>query len=560
MEQGNTIQLSVVHFLSAYNRCANGCTAADEQQDNPQCKVTVVTGLWRIGIVFRFAVVTGLWRFGIVFQLRRYDVGFFDFLCTVLVAEILATAFAVPVLDVAVGGRGGVHLGHMAQVAVFGGVHVTIGSQADVALGLVHAGGRAAGVSIADDGAVTVHGALQGDQAVVGQGDVGGNSQSSAGGNSQLHITLHGHIAWDAGIADDLADLFVEEHTVSNAVGIAVKGLGTGGIDPAADDLHAICGTYAMVIEMSLSVNDAVVQRDCIPGKNGCIIRTNSLDGAVGNGHTGIAKQRRIIARGLHGGVVANIDGSITIHSIAVFALNNELAAIDGKPAPSRDSLSIGRGLEDGVVLHTVETGVVLQGQGVGYAVSLSKLQDRIIAAAGVGDLGGTGQLAVAFPLAAFSARQVDIDGGVLNVQGARIVGSGGLGHTHILHVQRTGAGDGQASGVYTLDGIDGTSRHFDNQLRTGGIVNRHTTIDGRIVKTNMVRLRLSRCTSARNQNLSVGSPGQLVDPVFRPENNGICVDLIIRVIIGLGRTHVQLHNWQIVGRCRHSQHTKHHT
>ncbi len=560
MEQGNTIQLSVVHFLSAYNRCANGCTAADEQQGNPQCKVTVVTGLWRIGIVFRFAVVTGLWRFGIVFQLRRYDVGFFDFLCTVLVAEILATAFAVPVLDVAVGGRGGVHLGHMAQVAVFGGVHVTIGSQADVALGLVHAGGRAAGVSIADDGAVTVHGALQGDQAVVGQGDVGGNSQSSAGGNSQLHITLHGHIAWDAGIADDLADLFVEEHTVSNAVGIAVKGLGTGGIDPAADDLHAICGTYAMVIEMSLSVNDAVVQRDCIPGKNGCIIRTNSLDGAVGNGHTGIAKQRRIIARGLHGGVVANIDGSITIHSIAVFALNNELAAIDGKPAPSRDSLSIGRGLEDGVVLHTVETGVVLQGQGVGYAVSLSKLQDRIIAAAGVGDLGGTGQLAVAFPLAAFSARQVDIDGGVLNVQGGRIVGSGGLGHTHILHVQRTGAGDGQASGVYTLDGIDGTSRHFDNQLRTGGIVNRHTTIDGRIVKTNMVRLRLSRCTSARNQNLSVGSPGQLVDPVFRPENNGICVDLIIRVIIGLGRTHVQLHNWQIVGRCRHSQHTKHHT
>ena len=319
MEQGNAIQLSVVHFLSAYNRCANGCTAADEQQGNPQCKVTVVTGLWRIGIVFRFAVVTGLWRFGIVFQLRRYDVGFFDFLCTVLVAEILATAFAVPVLDVAVGGRGGVHLGHMAQVAVVGGVHVTIGSQADVALGLVHAGGRAADVSIANDGAVTVHGALQGDQAVVGQGDVGGNSQSSAGGNSQLHITLHGHIAWDAGIADDL---------------------------------HAICGTYAMVIERSLSVNDAVVQRDCIPGKNGYIIRTNSLDGAVGNGHTSIAKQRRIIARGLHGGVVANIDGSVTIHAIAVFALNNELAAIDGKPAPSRDSLSIGRGLEGGVVLQ----------------------------------------------------------------------------------------------------------------------------------------------------------------------------------------------------------------
>ena len=29
---------------------------------------------------------------------------FFDFLCTALVAEILATAFAVPVLDIALGG------------------------------------------------------------------------------------------------------------------------------------------------------------------------------------------------------------------------------------------------------------------------------------------------------------------------------------------------------------------------------------------------------------------------------------------------------------------------
>ena len=91
MEQGSAIQLSVVLFLSAYNRCADGCTAADEQQGNPQSKV---------------ACVAGLGRFGIVFQLHRYGVGFFDFLCTVLVAEILATAFAVPVLDIALGGLG----------------------------------------------------------------------------------------------------------------------------------------------------------------------------------------------------------------------------------------------------------------------------------------------------------------------------------------------------------------------------------------------------------------------------------------------------------------------
>ena len=91
MEQGNTIQLSVVLFLSADNRCANGCTAADKQQGNPQSKV---------------ACIAGLGRFGIVFQFCRYGVGFFDFLGTVLVAEILATAFAVPVLDIALGGLG----------------------------------------------------------------------------------------------------------------------------------------------------------------------------------------------------------------------------------------------------------------------------------------------------------------------------------------------------------------------------------------------------------------------------------------------------------------------
>lgn len=35
MEQGDAIQLFVVLFLSADNRCTNGCTAADEQQGNP---------------------------------------------------------------------------------------------------------------------------------------------------------------------------------------------------------------------------------------------------------------------------------------------------------------------------------------------------------------------------------------------------------------------------------------------------------------------------------------------------------------------------------------------
>ena len=48
--------LSVVLFLPAYNRCANGCTAADEQQGNPQNKVACVTGL---GDIVQLVIIAG---------------------------------------------------------------------------------------------------------------------------------------------------------------------------------------------------------------------------------------------------------------------------------------------------------------------------------------------------------------------------------------------------------------------------------------------------------------------------------------------------------------------
>ena len=45
IDQGSTIQLLIVLFLSADNRCANSCTAAGKQQGNPQCKVACIAGL-----------------------------------------------------------------------------------------------------------------------------------------------------------------------------------------------------------------------------------------------------------------------------------------------------------------------------------------------------------------------------------------------------------------------------------------------------------------------------------------------------------------------------------
>ena len=97
MEQGNAIPLSVILFLFADKRCANGCTAADKQQSNPQQKIGVISRLRRL-VVAGFDGAAG--------QLRRYGIGLLDFLCTVLVAEILATTFAVPILDIALSGLG----------------------------------------------------------------------------------------------------------------------------------------------------------------------------------------------------------------------------------------------------------------------------------------------------------------------------------------------------------------------------------------------------------------------------------------------------------------------
>ena len=63
--------------------CQN--TAAYKQQCDPQHEVAYIAGLRRLR------------------QLRRYGVGFGDFLGAVFITVILSTAAAVPILDVALG-------------------------------------------------------------------------------------------------------------------------------------------------------------------------------------------------------------------------------------------------------------------------------------------------------------------------------------------------------------------------------------------------------------------------------------------------------------------------
>ena len=110
MEQGNAIQLFVILFLSAYNRCADGCTAADEQQGNPQCEIAIVSGLRRGScIAARFIVITSATASACVVitrKLCRYSLRLGDFLCCFGILVILTAVSTVPILDIAFGGLG----------------------------------------------------------------------------------------------------------------------------------------------------------------------------------------------------------------------------------------------------------------------------------------------------------------------------------------------------------------------------------------------------------------------------------------------------------------------
>ena len=75
IEQGNAIQLSVVLFLSAYNRCTDSCTAAGEQQGDPQSKVACIASL---------RTLIGCSRFGTGRFFLKSSNRIFDSLCILI--------------------------------------------------------------------------------------------------------------------------------------------------------------------------------------------------------------------------------------------------------------------------------------------------------------------------------------------------------------------------------------------------------------------------------------------------------------------------------------------
>ena len=79
-------------------------------------------------------------------QLRRYGVGFFDFLGAVLVTVILIAAFAVPILDIALGGLGRRHCREVFQIRVVVCIQLSVAFATELTLCLILAGGFPAGV------------------------------------------------------------------------------------------------------------------------------------------------------------------------------------------------------------------------------------------------------------------------------------------------------------------------------------------------------------------------------------------------------------------------------
>ena len=131
-------------FLLADNYCADNSASADEQQGNPQSKVACIAGLGRLR------------------QLRRYGVGFFDFLSAVFVTVILSATFAVPIFDVALGILGRRLGGDMHKVGVVLRVKLTVGFAANLAYRFFGAGRLAAGAILCFNAIAAVHRAFAG--------------------------------------------------------------------------------------------------------------------------------------------------------------------------------------------------------------------------------------------------------------------------------------------------------------------------------------------------------------------------------------------------------------
>ena len=130
---------------------------------------------------------------------------------------------------------------------------------------------------VADDRAESVQLSFDGNLAVVNQRLALRNGERHAFRDVQRHIRRDGRVFGQAGVADDLAILAVEQHAVLDAVWNVAERFGTSGFDPGTGNVDAIAGVNTVATICGIGVNHAARQGNrSAAGVNRDILRRSS--------------------------------------------------------------------------------------------------------------------------------------------------------------------------------------------------------------------------------------------------------------------------------------------
>ena len=214
----------------------------------------------------------------------------------------------------------------MLQCRVVGRVQVAVGYMADIADRLRRAGGRAAGMAVADER--TVRGgeaALDRDRAIVREGVARTDRQGRARRDDERLAFVQRCIAKQFRIADDRAGISVEEHAVGD---VAADGILVVRLDPGVSYSGRTIRSDGIVAFSFADLHSAVLNRNIPTREDSCISGGGCLDlTAVFNGNTTIAKQRRVVAGSIHFCAIRDFQFSACVNAIAVFTLCFDVAA-----------------------------------------------------------------------------------------------------------------------------------------------------------------------------------------------------------------------------------------
>lgn len=192
------------------------------------------------------------------------------------ITVVLTAVCAVPVLNITLGLSGSCLGVHMLQRRVVGRVLVAVGLLADITMRRRRAGGRAAGMVVADErAAICGEAALDRDHAIVREGVARTDRQGRALRDDERLARVQRCIAKQCRIADDRAGIAVEEYAVGNA---AVDGILVVRLDPGACYSGRTIRSDGIVVFSFADLHSAVLNRNIPTREDSCISGGGCLD------------------------------------------------------------------------------------------------------------------------------------------------------------------------------------------------------------------------------------------------------------------------------------------